>query len=49
MSNGLNPAAAQGRLSREQIEAFYHDEFAEDQARHFLQLIDVQAGDRCHC
>jgi hypothetical protein len=42
MPDTVNSAATQERLSREQIEAFYHDEFVEDQTRHFLQLVEMR-------
>ena len=35
----------QNKLSNEQIEAFYHDEFVEDQTKHFIQLLGPGAGD----
>lgn len=39
--------AIQKRLSSEQIEAFHHDEFVEDQARHFIELAaDGMVGDK---
>lgn len=31
-------------LSAEQIEAFHHDQFVEDQARHFVSLLGAQGG-----
>lgn len=33
-------------LATEQIEAFYHDQFVEDQARHFVSLYGTSAGSR---
>ena len=35
----------QNKLSNEQIEAFYHDGFVEDQTRHFIRLLGPGAGD----
>lgn len=31
-------------LSNEQVEAFYHDEFVEDQVRHFVSLVGATTG-----
>ena len=36
----------QKALSRDQIEAFYHDEFVEDQILQFIQLVGVDSGTR---
>jgi hypothetical protein len=35
----------QKNLSKKQIEAFYHDEFVEDQVRHFISLVSDQTND----
>lgn len=38
-------AAAQQRLSEEQIAEFYHDEFVQDQARDFRELVPLSKSD----
>ena len=37
-------AALQRTLSTEQVEAFYHDLFVEDQTRHFVEMAPRPAG-----
>lgn len=39
-----DPVALQRTLSSEQVEAFYHDLFVEDQTRHFVEMAPRPAG-----
>lgn len=40
----MTSTGTQKVLSNEQIEAFYHDEFVEDQTRHFIALLGSEGG-----
>ncbi len=44
MTERHDAAALQRTLSSEQVEAFHHDLFVEDQTRHFIEMLPRRAG-----